>query len=169
MSLNLTFLERRAPRAVFIAVAVFALGAVAGAFIAQHRFDMQPCPWCILQRVIFLVIGLLALIGAAAPRALRGFTDRLVGVLMALAGLGGMASAVYQNQFAAKSASCALSLADRIVSGLHLDSAWPDMFEPRANCAEAAVRVLGIPFEFWSLALFAVFVAVAVKVLSYRS
>ena len=33
---------------------------------------------------------------------------------------------------------------------------FPDWFEVQATCADAAASVLGVPFEFWSLALFAI-------------
>ena len=29
-----------------------------------------------------------------------------------------------------------------------------EIFQPRASCADAAVKLLGVPYEFWSLALF---------------
>ena len=34
---------------VLVLVALLALGAVAIAVVAQYAFDMQPCPWCVLQ------------------------------------------------------------------------------------------------------------------------
>ncbi|MDQ5925598.1 MAG: protein dithiol:quinone oxidoreductase, partial [Pseudomonadota bacterium] len=46
--------------------------------------------------------------------------------------------------------------ADRVNSYFGLDTRWPEWFEVRANCSDAAVSVLGVPFEFWALALFAV-------------
>ena len=42
---------------------------------------------------------------------------------------------------------------------------WPDMFEVRANCADAATNLLGVPYEFWSLALFAMVAAAALWVI----
>ena len=45
-----------ASRARFIAIAALCLAAVGAALIAQYRFDMQPCPWCVLQRVIFIAM-----------------------------------------------------------------------------------------------------------------
>ena len=33
-------------------IALVSLAAVAAALVSQHVFDMQPCPWCVLQRVI---------------------------------------------------------------------------------------------------------------------
>ncbi|HNB47571.1 MAG TPA: disulfide bond formation protein B, partial [Burkholderiaceae bacterium] len=54
-------LARLTPRLTWAAVALACFGSVALAVFAQHRFDMQPCPWCVLQRVIFLAIGGVAL------------------------------------------------------------------------------------------------------------
>ena len=45
-------------------------------------------------------------------------------------------------------------LADKVISGLGLDRALPEIFEVRATCADAAVSVAGVPFELWSLLLF---------------
>ncbi|MDE2593736.1 MAG: disulfide bond formation protein B, partial [Burkholderiales bacterium] len=62
---------------------------------------------------------------------------------------------------AAKSASCNLTFADKVIGTFGLDVRWPDMFEVRANCADAAVNLLGVPYEFWSLALFAMLAGAA--------
>ena len=70
-----------------------------------------------------------------------------------LAGLG-VAAAMWQHVVAAKSASCNLTLADRIVSGLQLDALLPQVFAATASCADAAVQLLGVPYEYWSLGLF---------------
>jgi disulfide bond formation protein DsbB len=65
---------------------------------------------------------------------------------------------------AAASSSCNLTLADKIVSGLMLDGLLPDVFSPRASCADAAVDLLGLPYEFWSLGLFILIGAAAIRV-----
>jgi disulfide bond formation protein DsbB len=161
--MNLTFRERRPSRTLFGWVGAAALLAVALAWVAQHRFNMQPCPWCVLQRILFLAVALVCVLVRLSPRRLRVGSNRVGALLVGALGLSGIAAALYQNLFAAKSASCVLTLADRIITGLGLDQLWPDMFEVRASCADAAVRVLGVPFEVWSLALFALFVWAAAK------
>ena len=40
-----------------VAMAAVCFAAVAAALVSQYAFDMQPCPWCILQRLIFVVSG----------------------------------------------------------------------------------------------------------------
>jgi disulfide bond formation protein DsbB len=44
---------------------------------------------------------------------------------------------------------------------MQLDALAPEVFAPRASCADAAVDLLGLPYEFWSLGLFVVFAAAA--------
>jgi disulfide bond formation protein DsbB len=133
----------------FVALASF--GGVAAALVSQHVYRMEPCAWCVLQRLIFVVIGAVALVGLLwpAPPVRRG-----AGVIALLLALSGLAAALWQHFVAAASASCNLTLADRIVAGTGLDSSLPDVFATRASCADAAVNLLGVPYAFWAAALF---------------
>lgn len=148
---TLRLLMRR-PRWLLAGVALLAWGSVALALLSQYQFDMQPCPWCTLQRLIYLVIGAVALAAAAWPGAgvRRGLA--VLGVLLALSGV---ASALWQQYVAAASPSCNLTLADRILDGLGLMESLPSVFMPMTSCADAAVNLLGVPYALWSVALFA--------------
>lgn len=139
----------------FTCVASFA--AVGAALVSQYQFGMLPCPWCILQRFIFVVIGVVAglawlLPGAAVKRGLSALA-----MLLADAGV---AAAAWQHFVAAQSDSCALTFADRVVGALRLESASSFLFGIQASCADAAVSLLGLPYEAWSGGLFAVLGAV---------
>lgn len=154
----------RRPALALGLIGLLSLAAVGAALVSQHVFGMKPCPWCILQRVIFAVVGVVCLVGAAlrARVAVKGAGF----MALVLAGLGA-AAALYQHFVAAKSASCNLTLADRIVSGTQLDVLLPEVFEVRASCADAAVDLIGVPYEFWSLALF-VLIGLALVMLVLR-
>ena len=138
-----------APRrtALLCSIAALSLGAVGIALATQHLMGMEPCPWCILQRLIFVVIALAALLGLLAGRIVAGL------LVLALS-LAGIAAALWQHFVAAASDSCNLTLAEKIIAGLGLDGSLPEIFQPRASCADAAVQLLGLPYEFWSLGLF---------------
>lgn len=150
------------PRRVWLGgVAATGVAAVAAALFTQHVWGMQPCPWCVLQRVIFLAISIVAVLGLLLPGLLHQLS---VLALVLLTGCGA-AAALWQHFVAASSASCNLTLADRIVSGLKLDESWPEVFMATANCADAKVNLLGLPYEAWSGALFALLGAVGVRLL----
>ena len=88
--------------------------------------------------------------------------------LATLFSLTGAGLALYQHFVAAHSTSCAFTLPDRVLRALHLDSALPGIFEPKASCADAAVSILGAPYEAWSFALFVVLAGWSVKALSHK-
>ena len=146
------------PARRFAAIAALALGAVAAALVTQHGFDMQPCAWCVLQRLEFVTIAAIALLGLVW-RSAAG-TRVVTGAIMALAAAG-MATALWQHFVAAVSTSCNRTLAERIVGATGVDRLLPEVFEARASCADAAVNLLGLPYEFWSFAVFTTLAGVA--------
>ena len=85
------------PTLLLVAGAVIGIAAVGAALVSQHVFGMEPCPWCILQRLIFLAIALACLIGLAV----RQFGAALVMLLS----LCGIAAALWQHFKAAASSS----------------------------------------------------------------
>ena len=148
----MTAAAARAGSRLLAGIAAASVAAVALALVAQHAFDMQPCPWCILQRLIYLLIAVLC--GATAALRRGPVQTGAMALSLALA-VSGVAAAVFQHVVAAKSFSCNLTLADTIITALGLESLVPALFKVTATCADAAVSVLGVPFEYWSLALFA--------------
>lgn len=159
-------MTRPAPGArVFALTLLLSLAAVGAALVSQHAFDVQPCPWCVLQRLIFVALALAALLGLLW-RSVAG--SRVAAILAVVLAALGVAAALWQNQVAAQSASCNLTLADRIVSGLQLDALLPSVFAATASCADAAVRLFGLPYELYSLALFALLGLAALVVLVRR-
>jgi protein dithiol:quinone oxidoreductase len=139
-----------------------ALLALVVALVAQHVYNMQPCPWCVLQRLLFLGIAVVSAIGLS--RSMNRWRIPIGGLVLILALLG-IAAAAWQHFVAARSTSCNLTLADKIIrQHLHLDTLLPSVFDARSTCADAAVNLLGIPFDFWSLGLFA---AIAVAAMHF--
>ncbi|RQP23880.1 disulfide bond formation protein B [Piscinibacter terrae] len=157
-------LPRWTSRQWLLAVAVLCAASIGLALLAQYRFGMEPCPYCILQRLLYAAIGVLALIGAVLPGMLR----KLLAVVALLLSACAAAAAVYQHFVAAKSASCALTFADKIITALRIDEFAPSLFAVRASCADAAVSVFGVPFEFWSLLLALLLAAMTVLALRSR-
>ncbi len=151
--------------ALLLGMAVISLGAVAVALWTQHALGMEPCPWCVLQRLIFVAIALVVLPALVWRRGFVQLTSALLALALALSGV---AAALWQHFVAAVSSSCNMTLADRIVSGLGLDGLLPEVFQARASCADAAVRLWGLPYEAWSLILFMLLSVMALRMVMRR-
>jgi protein dithiol:quinone oxidoreductase len=132
-------------------VFILSLAALGIALIAQYKFEIKPCAWCVLQRFIFILMTVSTAIGMFCKIGLGRSIWAAVSFILALSGA---AAAAYQHWVAAKSSSCAFSIADKIISTFNLEKSWPSLFEVQATCADAAVNWWGLPFEFWSLGLF---------------
>jgi disulfide bond formation protein DsbB len=154
---------RTAPtRWLFAFVAVASFGALAAALVSQYAYGMDPCPWCVLERLIFVAMGVFALLGLVWRRPAGG---RVAATFASLLALAGFAAAMWQHLVAAKSASCNLTLADRIMTATQLDKLVPSVFEARASCADAAVNLAGIPYDFLAAAFFALCAIAMVRAL----
>ncbi|HYG44677.1 MAG TPA: disulfide bond formation protein B [Bordetella sp.] len=148
---------------LLLLIAVLCFAAVGLALVSQHVYDMPPCAWCVLQRLVYLAIGVVALTGAFA-----GAIARICSALCVLLGVGGIAAAWYQYDVAAQMFSCDQTFADRFMSGSGLDGAVPWLFGIYATCMDATVEVAGVEYVLWSLALFGVLVILALRVLLRR-
>lgn len=149
-------------------VAVVSFGAIGLALFLQHVMGMEPCAWCTFQRLLYIIIGALAL-GAFLMWSSSTGVAKTLAALGALTGIGGIASALWQNFVAAGDFSCALTFADKVVTATKLNELMPWLFEATAMCDEANLPMLGIPFSIWSAMLFALLTIVLLVVLFSRA
>jgi disulfide bond formation protein DsbB len=77
----------------------------------------------------------------------------------------GVTAAWYQEKVAANTFSCAQTLADQIMTKSGLDSAAPWLFGIYASCMDARIKLLGIEYAWWSLAMFTLIGMIALVVL----
>ncbi len=148
-------------------VAILSLAALGIALISQHVYDMQPCAWCVLQRMIFAAMAIVAILGLLLRRV--KLLPRFISLVLLLLGGSGIAAAFYQHNVAAKQLTCAQTFADRLVSGTGLDAMLPDLFSIQATCADSAVDLLGYRYELWSMGLFSLLTLFALVALASRN
>ncbi len=141
-----------------LAVTTLCGGLVFAALILEHAVEgMRPCPLCLMQRLWFLIAGLLAYAGVAHNPRWKIYP--LLTVFAALAGGG----------FAIRQLRLMSLPADRIPACMDLDrllefgmfsEALKAMVSGTGDCA-AEPPFLGIPVPVWSLAGFAAVVVLA--------
>jgi len=148
-------------RAWFATLALGVFGLVAAGMELQHLLRLAPCPLCIFQRLLYLVIGLVALAGVMLPGG-RLLWSAMIAALAA----GGVAVAGYQSwmqAFPLLATECGYSdpnLIERLVDWLGMQ--WPDLFLATGFCTSREWEFLGLSMANWSLLVFAGIVGCAV-------
>ncbi len=139
-------------RAWFATLALGAVGLVAVGMELQVLLRLAPCPLCIFQRLLYLTIGALALLGTFLPGR------PLWGGLIALTGLGGSAVAAYQSWMQAYpelATACGYAepnAIERLVDFLGMQ--WPTLFLATGFCTSRDWVFLGLSMANWSVPIF---------------
>lgn len=140
-------------RVWFATLALGCFGLVGVGMELQNLLRLAPCPMCIFQRVLYLVIGLLALLGFLVPVA-RVVWAGLIG-LLALLGVGVAAYQTWMQAFPSLATECGYAepnLMERLVDWLGMQ--WPSMFLATGFCASRDWVFLGMSMANWSLLIF---------------
>lgn len=155
----LTWLGTLSARFRLLLVAASAFGLLAIGLTVGVLHNLQPCPFCIFQRVLYLLVGFAAL-GAALLSGMPAVRSGLVGAGV-LAAVGGVATAGYQTYmqlFPASVMECGFSepnLIERFVD--LLGTYWEFMFLATGLCSSVDWTFLGLSMANWSIPAFSVF------------
>lgn len=144
-------------RAVFIGVLAACAGLLGYGYYLEYARGLAPCALCVMQRVAFAAVALVAL--AAAVHGPRGWAARAyaaLGLLGAGAGAGVAARHVYLQHLPADAVpSCGPGLG-YLVETLPLHQALGQVLRGSGDCAQpAAWSFLGLGIPEWALVWFA--------------
>lgn len=155
-------------RGGFALMAASSIGLVVAGLAIGEVYKLHPCPLCIFQRLLYLVLAFFALGGALLP----GW-PRLWGGLAGLSAAGGLATALYQSwlQFAPEASNeCGFgepTPIEQLVDWLGMQ--WPDMFMATGFCSSKEWVFLGLSMANWSVFCFAGFLVAAVLSMRRRA
>ena len=156
------FFQRLSARAGFAVIAATSAGLVGSGLVIGELMRLNPCPLCIFQRVLYLTVAVVALLGVAAPGA-----RRVWGALIGLLSAGGLATALYQSWmqlYPEAATQCGFgepNLIEQLVDWLGVQ--WPIMFMATGFCTSKEY-ILGLTMANWSIFCFSGFLLVGVWV-----
>ncbi len=141
----------KSPRFYIALIVMISFASVGAALISQHVYEMEPCAWCVFQRLIFILIGFLG-IGFLWTKNNKVLQFGLV--ILGLFSMGGMIAAIYQITVASSSASCNLSIAEQVISFFNLSELLPSVFGIYALCSGSIAKLFGVSYPIYSLLVF---------------
>ena len=156
-----------ASRLLYLLSFILCLMLLAVALYMEHVMGLEPCPLCIVQRVVFIILGLISLaamlhnpVTTAASRK-RPVASRRYGLLITLTAAFGVAIAGrqvwLQHQPADQLPSCLPSL-DYMMDVLPFQEMLRLVFSGTADCAAVTWTFLGLSIAEYTLIAFIGFV-----------
>ncbi len=149
----------------FTLIFLVCFGLIAAALYLQHVKNLDPCPWCVVQRLGYIVIGVLALL--AALHRPRGFGIGVYGGLSALVAATGAAAAAYQIYLQAdkeRAMSCAGSFVERLLDKSAIGKLIPPVLQYDGPCTLKPWSLLGLSIPEWSLVWFLILLVAAIVI-----
>ena len=161
--MNMMLNKILAGRSGYLIGFVSSFGLVGLALWIQTTYNLEPCPLCISQRIVFMALGGLFLVAAAIPKLPRFFA-----ALQVLTALGGAGVAIrhwwLQAHRESMVADCGVGF-DYMFENFPLKKALTLVFRGTGDCAAIDWTFLGLTIPqlsliaFIGLAVFAVYLA----------
>ncbi|HEX8961818.1 MAG TPA: disulfide bond formation protein B [Rhodocyclaceae bacterium] len=148
--MNKPALNARAP---FAAAAAVSIGLVVVGVILSRMLNLAACPLCILQRMVYLLVAAVGLLGLLAARPAP---RRIAALAMAAAAATGAFVAGYQVwiQNFARDTNCVAATPwwEQMVDWA--SERLPLLFQVSGLCSEPGWKLLGVTIAEWSLLAF---------------
>ena len=141
-------------RAWFATLALGCLGLVAVGMELQALLRLSPCPLCIFQRLLYLVIGAVGLLGFALPAVRLLWSALAAG--FGLLGLGVAAYQTWMQAYPHLAPECSFTdpnAIERLVDWLGM--AYPAFFLATGFCTSREWEFIGMSMANWSVFFFA--------------
>lgn len=137
---------------------LFIIGLLGYAYYLEYVQHLTPCPLCIIQRIVFAMLGLFYLLAALFVPGRAG--RRIFASLIILTGLLGIAVAarhVWLTNLPPETQLACIPNLDFLMTHFPLMDVLKTVFTGTADCAEVTWRFLGLSLPAWSGVSFAVF------------
>jgi len=145
---------------------VACFGIVALALVIQTQYELEPCPLCISQRMVFMGLGVVFLISAFIPPT--HVFKKIFTALKVLVALGGAGVAIRHWYIQANKetmiADCGVGF-DYMFENFPLEKALKLIFRGTGDCAAIDWTFLGLTLPQLALISFAVFGVYAIYLL----
>jgi disulfide bond formation protein DsbB len=142
------------PTVLLATIGLGGMALVGCGLILARTLNLAACPLCILQRMLYLLLAVEAVL--CLPFSQRLWGQRLGGLLMAATAATGAFIAAYQTwlQRFAKGVNCTADQPwwEQFVNWAGTQS--PLLFEATGLCSEAGWVFLGLSIAEWSLVMF---------------
>lgn len=140
-------------RVWFATLGLACFGIVMAGMELQHLLRLAPCPYCIFQRLLYMLIGLIAVMGFVLSSLGPLWAVIIIGLALLGAGISSYQS--WMQFYPELATECGFSnpnLIEQLVDWLGMQ--WPSLFLATGFCSSKEWVFLGLSMANWSFLLF---------------
>ena len=138
-------------RQILFAISSICFALIGVALYLQHAHDMLPCPLCVIQRYMFLGVGVASLVAAISGKVREG---TILALLAALGGLYTVGKHLYV--IANPGFSCGIDPMETFLNKIPTAEYLPWLFRADGLCEGATDGIMGLAIPQWSAIWFVV-------------
>ncbi len=142
-------------RTLFLLATLCCFGLIGTALVMEHQMGLEPCPLCIMQRIVVMTLGVLFLLATLHNPGSKGY--RRYSAICVVTAISGMALAIrqlwLQNLPEDEVPACAPPL-DYMLESFPLTEVLTFMLSGTGDCAEVQWVFLGLSIPGWTLVAF---------------
>ncbi|MDX1519339.1 MAG: disulfide bond formation protein B [Gammaproteobacteria bacterium] len=157
-------------RLIFLGIFIACAGLLGFGLYLEHYQGLEPCPLCVLQRIAYIAVAIIALVAAIhGPAGLMKNVYAVLIMITSLAGAGIAGRQVWlQHLPPEKVPECGPGY-DYLMEVFPLDDALGMIFTGSGECAEVDWTFLGFSIAEWSLVMFAGLCVVTIYLMISRN
>ena len=142
-------------RALFLLAFLLCAGGMGAALYLEHVLDQEPCPLCIVQRIMLIGFGVVGLLGALHnPQALGRRIYSSFALLFALGGAATAGRQIWLQTIPADELPSCLPSLDYMLQAFPLQDIIRVVLHGTASCAEVNWTLFGLSIPELSLLAF---------------
>ena len=141
------------PRRVWVCIVLVCVGLLSFGMYLQHVVGLEPCPMCIVQRYVMVLMAVVALLGVGFPGRKGALGVGLALVVLAAGGAYVAARQTWLQWYPPEVVSCGRDFYGMIET-FPLQRAIPMIFKGGGDCSKVDWTFLGGSIANWSFVAF---------------
>lgn len=142
---------------IFTLVFIACVAILGFALYLQHVELLDPCPWCVVQRLLFIAVALISLVAALhRPGVTMATFYAILGAATALGGALAAGYHVYLQADDARANACVGSSVERFLDQTNVGAWIPPLLQYDGPCTLKPWAFLWLSIPEWSLICFVV-------------
>lgn len=154
------------PKRVFVLGLLGCVGLLATAYVLEHFFYVVPCPLCLMQRGVIVILGILFLVALIYPgsKPWWRYVYGIKVIIFSSLGLGLTIRQLYLEHLPREQLPECIAGFNRLLQLYPVMDVLDRVLKGSGQCGEVTFTLLGLSLAHWSFLSFSGFIALGIGI-----